>query len=77
MTSRFSNAMVIGDLEKNNVGKMLTERMGQEKLGVHDYKQSFQNILLWKRNRDSCPQAKWFKEKVLHSLSFFKDGRKK
>lgn len=30
--------MVTGDLEKNNVGKMLTESMGQEKLGDHDYK---------------------------------------
>lgn len=46
MTSRFSNAMVTGDLEKKNVGKTLIERRGQEKLGDHDYKQSFQNILL-------------------------------
>lgn len=46
VTSRFSNSMVIGDLAKNNVDKMLTEGIGQETLGDHDDKQSFQNILL-------------------------------
>lgn len=67
MTSRFSNEMAIDDLEKNNVDKTLTERMGQEKLGDCRLQAILSKYFPAKRNRDNCPKGKWVKEKVLPS----------
>lgn len=70
---------LLGDLRKNNVGRMLTVKCvtylrenGTGENGSYDYKQSFQKFLLHRRNRDSCWQAKWVKQKVLRFLSFLK-----
>ena len=80
MTSRFSNAMVIGDLEKNTVGRMLIVkyvylREWDRRKWRPCYKQYFQKVLLQRATGAVASRESRLKIKSCVFLHF-KDGRK-